>query len=83
MIPSSAVLRSKVVPIQRCSFCCYGPADCDLLIESRVPGVYLCQTCLLVALQTLFDSRPKYVDDVKRLVAQRRGLPRTRPRVKL
>lgn len=76
-------LRQKVVPIQRCGFCGCGSdhKDVDLLVASKLPGVYICQGCIAMAVGTLLDNRPKYKEPLRRLVAAKRGSPsKTAPR---
>lgn len=67
----------KVVPICRCSFCQKPPEESDLLVASKVVGVYVCESCLLSALDTLMAHRPRYVELVRRSVAAR-GSPRNK-----
>ncbi len=52
--------RDKVIPIKRCSWCLTQVETVDLLVASKVPGVYICTSCVTATVTTVVRHRPAY-----------------------
>lgn len=68
-------LAEKVIPLVRCGFCGKSKDDAGLLIASSLPGVYICDGCLALALATLVQYRPEQRRKLLRVIQGSAGGP--------
>ncbi len=73
MLNGNAKASGKVVPIVRCSFCGCGHdhEGVEVLLASKLPGVYICQGCVALSISTLVKHDPSHRAKLGKLLRTR------------